>query len=357
MSFMTAQTLDVKRRGVVAILVSACAFVLAGCVSVGPATVARDRFDYNGEVARSWKEQMLLNIVKSRYLDTPVFLEISQIVSGYTLQDGVSLGGSTGGPTSQGLAVSVQGSFSDRPTITYTPLTGAQFNRNMLTPIPPSAILFTMASGWRVDLVFRITVRSINSIDSTGSDSPRYDRLLSLLRQLQLAGAVGMRVPPGNKNSDTVLLVFSVGTLTPEQQAMRKEVREILGLPQDQNEFSVVFGEAASRPGEIAMQTRSMMQVLLSLGALVDVPESDVREGRTSASEPATTVSAGMLHIKFSKDRPSGALASVAYRNGWYWIDDRDLQSKATFGLVMLLSTLAETGGRENLPLVTIPAG
>ena len=55
--------------------------------------------------------------------------------------------------------------------------------------------------------------------------------------------------------------------------------------------------------------------------------------------------------------RPADALVLVPYRGGWFWIDDRDMASKRTFALVMIFSTLSETGGREGLPLVTIPAG
>jgi hypothetical protein len=59
---------------------------IAGCASVGPGTVKRDRFDYTAAVAKSWKNQMLLKLVKLRYGDTPVFLVFGQTISGYTVK-------------------------------------------------------------------------------------------------------------------------------------------------------------------------------------------------------------------------------------------------------------------------------
>jgi len=64
-------------------------FLLVGCTSIGPKSVPRDRFDYNQGISDSWKEQTLLNIVKLRYADMPLFVEVASIVSGYTLERSV----------------------------------------------------------------------------------------------------------------------------------------------------------------------------------------------------------------------------------------------------------------------------
>ncbi len=98
---------------------------VAGSASLGPGTVTRDRFDYTGAVAESWKSQMLLNLVKFRYGDTPVFLDVGQIVSGYTMQSTFSAAGSifntntiVPGVPNSSIGLGAQGQFTDRPTIT-----------------------------------------------------------------------------------------------------------------------------------------------------------------------------------------------------------------------------------------------
>ncbi|MGH7072106.1 MAG: hypothetical protein ACREFO_19135 [Acetobacteraceae bacterium] len=49
----------------------------------------RDRIDYATSIGKSWKEQTLLNFVKLRCGDLPIFLEVAQVIAGYQLQSTV----------------------------------------------------------------------------------------------------------------------------------------------------------------------------------------------------------------------------------------------------------------------------
>ncbi|MGH7182745.1 MAG: hypothetical protein ACREJN_12310, partial [Nitrospiraceae bacterium] len=144
-----------------------CSLVVSACGSIGPSTVNRDRFDYITAISESWKQQLLLNIVRLRYADTPVFLEVGQVISGYEVEGTFSAGGIIGNKTAPGalgdfVNLGGSGRYLDRPTVTYSPLTGADFIKTMMTPFPPGAIMFLVESGWPVDVLLQISVQAIN---------------------------------------------------------------------------------------------------------------------------------------------------------------------------------------------------
>jgi hypothetical protein len=141
--------------------------LFTGCAHLGPKTVAVDRFDYSSAIADSWKQQTLLNIVKLRYMDLPVFVDVSSVVAGYSMQTGVSVNGTLSSDKAiQGnfLAAGGQAIYTDRPTITYTPLTGEAFLRGLMTPIEPKNIFFMLQSGYAADFILGLTVESLNSV-------------------------------------------------------------------------------------------------------------------------------------------------------------------------------------------------
>lgn len=345
--------------------------VLTGCTPLGPQTIPRDRFDYNAAISNSWKEQTLLNIVKLRYADMPLFVEVASVVSGYTLEGTVALGGTVSAESAaQGdfLSLGTSGKYIDRPTITYVPITGTKFNKSFMTPIPPGIVLFMVQSGWPVDRIFPIAVDTINGLRGSivGGRSARagdrdYYRVIELLRQLQRSGAVGMQIKRQESTEETAVMFFYEKYLTPELKDVLAELYELLGLNPKAQEIRLTYGLLPKSDAEIAMLTRSILQIMIALAYHVDVPADHVADGRTTASlgraENIKTGQGRLIDIKHSVDKPDNAFTAVQYRDHWFWIDDRDLNSKRTFIFLMILFSLTESGGKGGLPLVTIPAG
>ena len=125
----------------------------AGCASIGPGTVPRDRLDYISAVGESWKEQTLLNIVRLRYGDAPSFVDVSSVISAIYVS-GTGLGrwaissDLTSTVPSNLATVGGNASYIDRPTITYTPLSGDKFARSLLGPLPPSEVFELVQAGY-----------------------------------------------------------------------------------------------------------------------------------------------------------------------------------------------------------------
>jgi len=344
---------------------------LAACSSMGPGTVTRDRFDYTEAIAESWKSQMLLNLVKIRYSDAPVFLDVGQVVAGYSMQRSVSASanlyntqGFSPGTTTSGLGIGAEGHFNDSPTITYTPLAGEHFARQMMTPIPPSAILNVIQAGFPVEGVFRLAVQAVNGVDnrrvrlrSVRPANPQFYALLEDLARLQDADAIGARVVQVDK-VEKLTLVFRANLAAADDHAVL-DAAKILGLDPRVREFRVVYGGVAANDKEIALLTRSMVEVLVDLSAVIAVPMADVTEGRVMPTPEADPGPSGpvapLMRILSSIERPGDAFVAVPYRGRWFFIDDRDVASKHLLSSLMFLFTFVQTGAKDAAPVLTIP--
>ena len=361
----------IARPGLLGALAATVTFAVAACTSIGPRTLARDRFDYSSTVADSWKQQTLLNIVKLRYLDLPVFLDVGQIVSGYTLESTGTLGASTAsGGTLTGDAGSVGGSvrYTDRPTITYTPLTGDKFLRGMMTPIQPASVFFLLQSGYAADFVMAMGVESLSGlrnptsmrVGGLASGTKDFVRAIELLRDIQLQGALLFRVESKPGEEEHSVVFFRDDNVPAEVTAKIAELRDLLRLQPQGRAFKLLYSPLPSGPGEFAIQTRSMLQILGALAATVEVPSEDIEQGRAIASPLAASRSDAAempFFVRSGTSAPDNAYAAVRYRDQWFWIEDTDLRSKRAFGFVMFLFTLSNAGGAEQLPLLTIPTG
>lgn len=337
---------------------------LSRCGGIGPMTVPRDRFNYTVAISDSWKRQMLLNIVMIRYGDAPVFMDVSSVISQYQVTGLVTLGAKvTPESATRSDSFGASGQYIDRPTITYTPLLGEKFARSLSSPIPPSALTGLIQTGYRLDVVFRAMVDEINGIRnrlggesrSHTADSEFYT-LIEKMRKIQEAGGIGKRIEKTG-NEETVWLIIR-GRGNPETEALAMEVKKLLGLDPRASEFHVVYGAFAANDKEIALLTKSVMEVLTDLSADIEVPAEDVREERVSPVFEETIAGKKirpLVRILSSSGKPLDAYVSVPYRNSYFFIDDRDLMSKRVFASLMFIFALVETGEKGAVPLVTIP--
>ena len=341
---------------------------LTACASIGPGTVPRDRFDYSSAVADSWKQQALLNIIKLRYADTPVFLDVGQIVSGYTFQGTVSGNygqnypfGAPGNLTNY--SVGAQGTYTDRPTITYTPLTGQQYMKGLVTPIAPSSVLFLIQAGYAADFVLLMTVESINGLNNRSAvparmnaGDPEFFQAVELIRRVQRSGEIGMRVEVDKARKETTLLTFHRRPVSDELKADRAEIGRLLKLDPNINEYTVSYGMGAGGGNSIDMTTRSLLQIMGDLSGAVDIPKAHHEDGSVFPVPPPAEGVKPLMRVHSGTERPKDSFTAVQYQGYWFWIDRTDLASKRTFSFLMGIFNFADTGKPENLPLVTIPA-
>jgi hypothetical protein len=345
------------------------AVAFTGCKHLGPGTVAVDRFDYSTAIADSWKQQTLLNIVKLRYMDLPVFVDVSSIVAGYSLQTGVNVNGTVSSDRAvQGNFVSMGGTvvYTDRPTITYMPMTGEKFLRGLITPIDPKNIFFLLQSGYAADFILGMTVESLNGVRNRSASGgsvreadPEFIRALELLREVQAAGAVGMRVEEDKIKGSTGVVFFRRSDVPADIEAKSAEIRRLLKLPAEQQRFVLTYSPARGADNELAVNSRSMLQIMQAFASHVDIPEPHLKDHSAWTSIDSNSAREKSQHnvrIYCGKDKPAGAFAAVRYRDYWFWVENGDLITKRALTVVMFIFTLAESGNAENLPLVTIPA-
>jgi hypothetical protein len=340
------------------VLAAIVVLFFSGCTNIGPKTVPRDRFDYNTAISDSWKEQTLLNIVKLRYADMPLFVEVASVVSGYTLEGSVDLGGnvsSQGGVYGDFFSLGTSGKYTDRPTITYAPITGQKFNASFMIPIPPRVILFLMQSGWPIDVIFPLTVDAVNGLRSRMSagtnqreGDPGYYRVVALLRDIQKSGAAGMKIVKQTDQQESTVLFFYRKNIPAETASAFEELRHLLGLRAGLGEMTVSYGFLPATDREMAMLTRSMMQIMVALASQVDVPLQHVTEGRTvpaSAGVGEFKRDPGQfIKINSSTEKHAYACTAVYYKDHWFWVDDRDFKSKRAFAFLAVLAAASTVG-------------
>ncbi|SFF22309.1 hypothetical protein SAMN02745121_07587 [Nannocystis exedens] len=344
----------------------ALSLALIACQTVGPQSMKYGRGQYNQTVQRTDAEQLLLNLVRLRYRDPPLFLEVTSIATSLSLELGTGVSGNAGGINTVTPSGSVL--YTERPTITYAPLHGSRFGQLFMTPIEPRVLLLLYHSGWAIDRILKVFVQRIGPLPNaprasgpTPDNAPQYEdffRACEILRNLWRDGHLEFGE---TRRGDVPVLVIHIDPSRAEDPQVA-ELARVLGLPQPTT--TLLFGATlrSNDPSLVPLVTRSLLAAMYYASQGVDPPELDLRRGKVTRTQGAdgaafdwTRVTGKIMRVHHADRRPSDAFVAVSYRGRWWYIDDTDLDSKSTFSFLSQTVELLSTDVRTSAPVMTLP--
>ncbi len=327
--------------------------LLGACAQLGPQALVSGRPQYNIAVQQTESQQLLLNIVRQRYNDPVLFLDVTSISSGFSRGVNGGLLGSFGSGSNNGVGT-LGGSYGENPYIFYAPNTGEKFVRQMLTPLDIGTVALVLQAGWSIERVLLLIGESTNK---------QFFEVAESLRNLQRNGQLIIGLEPGEHEGELLLVLI----VTPDavESASYLLVCKAIGIACDGQPLRLrqAFGTPADSK-TLPLATRSLFSTIYYLSRHVDAPEADIKAGIVSPapdfdSERAGSTSAlkRLFHIRSSENKPDSASVKVFYRDSWFYIADNDQDSKTTFALLSMLITLQSGDTKGITPLITLPSG
>jgi hypothetical protein len=311
---------------------------------------------------------------------------------------------------------------ANRPTVTLDPADGGEAVRQFLTPISADTLIFLTQTSWPVSTVIRLWVERLNGVPNavTASgparcippDFARFQRIAELLQDTQdrelatvraeeILTEMGAPLPADAMTAAAQVEAAKAGLeyrrgadgkswnlvrkerrlgveVTPGAEASPElaELDSLLNLVPGQRRYEIITaGRGSPDPakypappaGELRLVPRSSAQVLFYLANGVELPPEHIAAGlvHCPTDEDGRVVDGRVItrglfevHVCHGHKPPKTAYVAVHYRDLWYYIDDHDSASKATFAFVQQLSRLDFARQRLGTgPVLTLPAG
>ena len=380
---------------------------VTGCALRGPDTMRASRLEYNEAVQVSEQRELLLNLVRLRYTDPPEFLAISSISTQMKFEAGASVGGDFGeveDSDSAFLSPDASVGYSESPTITFVPRRDSEFTRQLVAPVELDSVYLLTQYGWGIDRVLRLIASDVNGLNNAISrESPRASQVDSLkafaeftsrLQQLEQARLISIAVeqrqevlsapiPADSVSPSDLLAAAETGyrwelrenppayllSRSRQHYVLRvdpaawdttefSEIAQMLGLPVGQASYEIDPGDGitSEADGRVRLKTRSVLGAMAYLSSAVTVPNIHESQGLTGAGGALEASLSDLLTIHASETPVEGVYLSVPYRGFWFYVDDNDLASKRTLGLLTSLIRLTiSAGGAQNVPILTLP--
>ncbi|MBT6662939.1 MAG: hypothetical protein HN885_01595 [Nitrospina sp.] len=326
--------------------------ILSSCTMYGPVFIKSERNQYNQAIQKTNDEQLLLNLVRLKYHENPLFMEVNNIASQFTLQNEIGLGATLQAGAKGIFTPSTSTYVEERPTISYSPLHGENFVKGVLTPITLKTIVLLFHSGWSIERVFKVCLQRMDKLKNAPSASGptpkiapktnKFFKAAKLLHEIQTQGGLEVTYRIFDGEPQLVIYISNSFKNSPPANQFARLLNTNLG------KMSYVFSSPSIKDNEsIDIVTRSLLGVMFYLSQAVEVPEQDVTEGKVAVTKTVkgevfnwAEITGELLHVYNSPSSPEDAGLKIFYRNYWFYINDSDLISKSTFSLLAQIYAL-----------------
>jgi hypothetical protein len=347
--------------------------LLTSCAQLGPDLVRAGRNDYNIVLQQTEDEEVILNLVRVRYGDRPLFFDVSSVSTSFTWSQNAAASGTLleyGGTELARNNLSVRGDlqYTERPTITYTPLGGKDFVKSVLTPADLDTLILLSNSGWSIERLLRLMANRMNGLPNaprasgpTPDDPPTYEKFVraaKLMRQLQKRGMLRLGYQQIEDEPIPVMVIDKDARTFAETQTLK----DLLGLAIEKDTFIIDVRGDRPRPESLGIDLRSLLGTFFFASHGVEVPADDLKMGRAMTTQDQSgkpfdwsLVVGDLISIRSQSKMPGNAQVAIKYRGSWFYIDDSDLNTKYSFLLLDQLAALLGGKVEKAGPLLTLP--
>jgi hypothetical protein len=340
--------------------------LLAGCTVLGPKAITSGRQAYSEAIVQTNSQQLLSAVIRMRYAEHSSMLAVASVTANVRVvaESGLQLG--FGDDDSYaGNLIPFSGGFvyEENPTISYVPVKGEEYIHSLMAPVSITALAQLTGSVADSDYIFDALISNVNGIynpafDFPGAEpDPRFDRFVAIVIDLIRSNRLHWLEDPGGPNEFNLV----IDQFRTDHAADVEELMAILGLPlpADTSEkltIPVFLALDGRDDGSIGVVTRSAFKLMEILAGAIEVPDEDQRRGVALPYPPPAPVGRN-LKIHYSDGRPDAASVAVPYRNGWFYIDETDLDTKRYFRLLSVMFSVAvsKSSAVQSGPVLTVP--
>jgi hypothetical protein len=340
--------------------------LLAGCSVVGPTAIRSGRLAYNDAINETNRQQLLMMVIYNRYEEEGNLLAVASVTSNVSVRasSGIQLGFGDSDDYAGNLVPFSAGSvYEENPTISYTPVAGEKYTRQLMSPLPINLLALFAGTVSDPENIYTALIANINGIHnpdflfSPSETDPRFSRVVAIMTALTKAQCLHWIEDPKNHSFSVVIDDYA-----PAYTAQVNELLDLLGLPAaTANSTKLILPVSLAlhgrETGGIGIITRSVFDLGEILSAAIEVPEHEKDNG-VAIRYPPPGLAGKDLRIHSASDKPEHAYISVKYRDRWFYIDETDQATKRFFRLTSALwsVTIAESTTKGTAaPVLTVP--